>query len=354
MSQNIRRLAWAAMGAMAVLGLWNAMSAGAAGPTPSDVEASQRVLDAPGDFSAPLREAEGAVAAWGVIEPASPPMHLSFHSAGVVAEVRVKVGDKVVAGDTLARLQGDRQEARLRNRQAQVKRAEEGPTVDEIASAEAEVQAARARASSSAADRNVARALAERRATTDENLWRTEAQAEADAATLAGAEARLDGLRRGTRREDLDAAHASMAEAIAERDETLLVAPAAGEVLRIEVEVGEYAAPGTVVMVIGDTSSLRARVEVDERDVARTVMGAQGDIVADAFPTPVPFRVVEVGRQMVTKTTYSTGSAERSDTTVLPVVVALDPTPVPFPIGLRVAATFRHPSTELGAVPAVR
>jgi hypothetical protein len=72
------------------------------------------------------------------------------------------------------------------------------------------------------------------------------------------------------------------------------------EVLQVKVRAGEYyQTGGDPLAVLGDTSRMTVRMDVDERDVGRVVLGAPVVVRASAYPG-VDFagRVVEVGRRM--------------------------------------------------------
>jgi HlyD family secretion protein len=63
-----------------------------------------------------------------------------------------------------------------------------------------------------------------------------------------------------------------------------------GRVVRLAVEVGEVAVPGTfsketaLLMTIADMSSILAKVQVDETDVVRIASGDSVDVTIDAYP----------------------------------------------------------------------
>jgi HlyD family secretion protein len=69
-------------------------------------------------------------------------------------------------------------------------------------------------------------------------------------------------------------------------DETRIRAPAAATVLQINARAGELVAreADTPLTVMGDTSLMRVRAEVDERDVARIKVGQEAVIRNEAYP----------------------------------------------------------------------
>jgi HlyD family secretion protein len=116
----------------------------------------------------------------------------------------------------------------------------------------------------------------------------------------------------------VDQARAALSEARSNLAKTRLVAPISGRVVRLAVEEGEVAVPGTfsretgLLMTIADLSVVLARVQVDETDVVRLHLGDSVSVTIDAFPD-----TAFVGR--VTKISNSaklgqTGAASGSST----------------------------------------
>lgn len=85
-------------------------------------------------------------------------------------------------------------------------------------------------------------------------------------------------------------AEASLREARENLARTRLYAPISGRVVRLAVEEGEVAVPGTfsrdvgLLMRIADMSAIQALVKVDETDVVRLELGDSVSVSIDAFP----------------------------------------------------------------------
>ncbi|MCL4865159.1 MAG: efflux RND transporter periplasmic adaptor subunit, partial [Gemmatimonadales bacterium] len=83
---------------------------------------------------------------------------------------------------------------------------------------------------------------------------------------------------------------ASLQEAKDNLAKSRLVSPIAGRVVRLNVEEGEVAVPGTfsretgLLMTIADLSVILAKVKVDETDVVRIEMNDSVRVEIDAFP----------------------------------------------------------------------
>lgn len=105
----------------------------------------------------------------------------------------------------------------------------------------------------------------------------------------------------------LSQAQASLKEARDNLARTRLYAPIAGRVVRLAVEEGEVAVPGTfsrdvgLLMRIADMSAIQALVKVDETDVVRLELGDSVSVSIDAFPdTAFVGRVTKIANSAAT------------------------------------------------------
>jgi HlyD family secretion protein len=298
------------------------------------IEPSQNpdtTLDRPnGDF----------VGGLGIVEPREQETRLSPAVAGRIAQVHVTEGQFVEAGTLLVELESGPEtaalaaaEADVAVQRATVARSRRGLRVEDLnaITRDSDAAAARAELSRGVLERleNAARAGA---ATGDE-VDRARRQADADRFAVEASQARQLSGRTG-RREDVLVAMAQLQAAEARRDQaraTLdrlrVVAPIAGEVMEIRNRVGEYVvpSPSDAMILLGDTRQLRARLDIDERDVARVRLGAETIIRVDAFPgRDFRGRVVILGERMGRKILRTDEPTERIDTKVLECVVELE------------------------------
>lgn len=120
-------------------------------------------------------------------------------------------------------------------------------------------------------------------------------------------------------------------------------APVAGTILRTNMKVGEaYStfAPQPIV-TMADTSRFRVRAEVDERDVDKIYLGQKVLITGDAFQNRNLFgRVSRLSSQMGRKKVLTGDPAEKSDRDVLEVLVDVEGRDKSLVVGLRVTAQF--------------
>jgi HlyD family secretion protein len=93
-----------------------------------------------------------------------------------------------------------------------------------------------------------------------------------------------------TSREALKQTEAQLEQARERLAKTVFRAPISGKVTAVFIEVGETAVPsatsiaGSDLMIVADTKTMYAEVNVDETDVARVGVGQEAKIVPAAFP----------------------------------------------------------------------
>jgi multidrug resistance efflux pump len=98
----------------------------------------------------------------------------------------------------------------------------------------------------------------------------------------------------------------------------------------------------TPILSVGDTSSLRVRVDVDESDIAKVRVGQRAWVTAEAFGNrKFPGAVVRVSKILGQKRVHSQAPAEKVDTKTLEVMVKLQSASELVP-GLRVDAWLRR------------
>jgi len=323
----------------------NAVAAPVTVPIQKDVlkaerEAKSRV---PGpDVRAPLPETGSQlVGGNGIVEPAQRETRVAGQATGVVKDVLVKEGDQVKAGAVLVRLVDDVEaatlaaaEADLAAERATLARTLKGLRVEDKDAVAAEASAAKSKAELSASVAGRTEQLAKSGAATADELDRARRQAQADQATYQSLEARARAAEAGSRSEDIAiqrarvlAAEARVAQARANVERLAVKAPLDGEVLQVKVRPGElYSFQGTEPLVVmGDTRTLRVRMDVDERDVAKVQLGATAFVTADAFGARrFSGRVVEVARRFGRKNVRTDDPVEKNDTKILETVIELE------------------------------
>ncbi len=223
-----------------------------------------------------------------------------------IAELYVREGERVAAGQQLFRLDSPEVDAKFRQAtavldaaRAQAEKAAEGARVEQISAAEANWQ--RAKSASDLARTTASRLDRLHRDGVISRQQRDEALTQASAAEslTKAARAQYDEALAGARREDKAAAdaqvrqaEAAVAEVTAARDETLGLAPASGEVSKRLADVGELVPAGYPVFTLVDIDNLWVSFTLREDQFGDVSMGRtlKGDIPALQL-TGVDFQV---------------------------------------------------------------
>ncbi|HEX4421694.1 MAG TPA: efflux RND transporter periplasmic adaptor subunit [Kofleriaceae bacterium] len=289
----------------------------------------------------------------GHVEPVHDSVKLAFEAQGRIAEILVDEGDQVRAGQVLARLD-DRlarsrvaaTEAGLAQAKARYLLARRGPRAEDLAAARAEADAAAASAQHRGAEQARSDQLGKVGALATTVVDADDAAARVATAEAAAATARYQSLARGTRVEQIEEAAAAIALAQAELDaakvaldQTALVAPTDGVILRRTAEVGALVTLTTPipVLTVADVKQLELRAEIDEADVAAIKLGRVAYATADAYgDRRFAVRLTRVTRELGRKTVRDDDPRAKVDTRVMEAIATFDAAPgVDLPLGLR-------------------
>ena len=242
---------------------------------------------------------EGTLTASGTVEATD--ARLGFLVAGRIEQIGVAEGERVSAGDTLARLDARELDARVRAARADAEAAaaalaelRAGARTQEIASAEAAAQAAESRATEARANATRARRLFDGGAVSQQALDRAVTEARAAEAAATQAREALDLTREGPRQETVQAAQARLSQALARqesaevaREHATVVAPFDGIVTVRHREPGETVGPGIPVLTLLDPDDRWVRIYVREDRLGAVGLGATARIVSDTYPDRV-------------------------------------------------------------------
>jgi multidrug efflux pump subunit AcrA (membrane-fusion protein) len=270
----------------------------------------------------------GAVAGLGEVEPNSETVAIGTDLSGLVAAVHVRPGEMVTARAPLFSLDDCRARA---------------------AYAEAEAALAAAIADRAEADASLAAARAERdRAAADaaryQNLARTDIAASRQRIETAVADARKAEAQIRLAEARIASAEAAIARARAVRDraavdldKTIVRAPFAGMVLRVNLRPGEFAQGAALpepLIVFGATNPLHVRVQVDETDAHRIdpAATARGFLRGDGTQS-ASLAFVRAEPLARPKRFLSNAPGERVDTRVVEVVYRLEAGALPVAVG---------------------
>jgi HlyD family secretion protein len=244
------------------------------------------------------RDLIAAVTASGKIE-AETQVNVSADITGRITSIGVKEGDLVKKGQFLLQIDPDQYNSIVSRLSGQV--------------AQMEASLAQARTNRDQARRQRDRSLEIQRVNA-ELIARETVEQSVQAFDVA--EANLVAAQAG-----VSQARAALEEARSNLGKTRLTAPIAGRVVRLAVEEGEVAVPGTfsketgLLMTIADLSVVLAKVQVDETDVVRLALGDSVSVTIDAFPdTSFVGRVTKISNSAKLSQTggASGGSTDRA------------------------------------------
>src|ERR1700722_16786141 len=242
----------------------------------------------------------GPVSAAGRIEGGGDVLSIGTAATGTIAQLLVKAGDHVEAGQHLLRVDCRAIEAEQAARQSDLAAAEaafdravHGSRPEEIAIGEANVNLAEARLREAQKQYDRAQSLHEGVTVTRVQIDQAERDAHMATAMLEEVRAKLALLKVGSREEDIaeararrDAAKARLEEASARVSYCSVDAPIDGVILSTRISQGQLVstmAPVTLITMVDD-GKRRVRAFVGERDAARICLGEQVSIVSDGSP----------------------------------------------------------------------
>lgn len=205
-----------------------------------------------------------------------------------IVELRADQGDRVRAGDLLARLESGELAGEVRQTEASVRRAKAAQAVEGAnlrkALADLELAERNARRFRTLAEQNLVSRL---EAEQYENTWRVARE------EVARSRAALDSART-----EEAAGRASQEAARARLTDTLITAPRDGIVISRDLEAGDVVAPGQSIFTLTDPSVVWVTAHVDEALLGGVAVGQKAFITLRSSPgTPLPGRVARIARQ---------------------------------------------------------
>jgi multidrug resistance efflux pump len=252
------------------------------------------------------------VAGVGITEIGRGNIAIATPVAGVVTEVHVRVGDAVVPGDPLFKIDDRDLQAGL---QVQVAKAEEAQAAFDKPRHRLDYINHLARLDPSVVS---AQALSELR----------------DDVALAELA--------------VESAKAAVAQTRVEIERRVVRATTAGRILQVNTRVGEYAATGaltTPLMLMGDDTRMYVRVDVDENDAWRVRPEAPAQAIVRGNPalkTPLRFEYIEP--YVAPKTSLTGQGTERSDVRVLQVIYSFERKALPVYVGQQMDVFIQAPA----------
>ena len=312
------------------------------------------------------------IAGSGLVEARRENIPIGVNIPGVVTEVFVKKGEKVKSGAPLFKTD-DREfnsmlavrAAELAASKAQLHKLIVSPRPEDIPPAKAAAMEAEARMDDAEAALARTERLFQRQMIAASDYDKDRYAFAAAKATYAKAQADLERILAGSWKEDIEIARAavqlaqSQVESIKINLERLIVrAPMDGEVLQLNVRLGQFAAMTwkEPMIVLGDSKRLHVRVDIDEPELLYFSKSAPAIATLKGRPNVrFDLKVVYVEPYVIPKQSLTGNNSERVDQRVLQVIYELpDERPMDVYIGqqmdvyLRAVPPSQSVATELG------
>lgn len=296
-------------------------------------------------------------AAPGRVEPRAGDFRIGAGAIGRIVEVLVAARTTVEPDELLVRLEDDEVRARLAAAEIEVtvrkqERDKQAATAgrDELRRAEDAVYSAErsvfgARYALDAMTTAARKGSVETREVQEARKRLTEARSllQRERTALAVAQSRQGQVAPSRIEAAVNAARADVAVAEAMLDKTRIRSPNAGTVLQLHARTGEMVGPGTEqpLVVVGDTSQLRVKAELDDADLAKVRVGQNAVVRSTSFPgRQFSGRVTEIAPSMSLPRIAQRGPRRATDIEVVEILVELE-AGVPLLPGMRVEAYFK-------------
>lgn len=296
-------------------------------------------------------------AAPGRIEPKSGLVRVGAQLLGRIAEVTVKLNDKVEEGELLIRLDDEEARARLQAAETEAasrKRERDAQPLDKarddlrnaednVFSAERALTNARFVLEYELQAKRQGTGSAERVADARRNVKNAKESLQKERERYATASAKRNVPAPNRLELALQAARSDISVAEALLEKTRIRAPVAGTVLQLPAKVGEMIAPSPeqALVVLGDMSVVRLKAEVDEIDVSKIKVGGKVVVKSNAYPNQeFTGTVAELAPSLSSPQFALRGARRPTDVEVLEVTVDLEGNPPLLP-GMRADAFFK-------------
>lgn len=226
---------------------------------------------------------------------------LSATANETIRHIWVNEGQTVHSGDTLIQLDDRKARALLKQRQAELAKAQaalnkllSGTRDEQIAAAQAERNVAQAESNNATLAYQRSSELFRKKAIGKADLDAAKSQLEAKRAAVAAQQARLDELQNGAQSQDIQAAQADVANALAAvtwQQQVLLdltiKANHDGIIDSLPWHVGETVSNGTQLVSLLSSERVYARVYLPAQALNKVQVGSQVNIYVDGIAAPL-------------------------------------------------------------------
>ena len=148
---------------------------------------------------------------------------------------------------------------------------------------------------------------------------------------------------------EVNAAQSRLEIAEVRLKQTQIQAPTDGRILDINVQPGELVGPTSIepLIVMADNRQLHAVVEIDEFDALKVASGQRCEITSDAKEGIIAEGIViEVEPQMDRKRMMGQWPGERNDTFARVIRIALEPSTEDLPVGLPIEVSIKTSESQ--------
>lgn len=303
----------------------------------------------------PEKPFKSSIAGVGIIEAYRENIKVPPYWSGKIVKVYVEEGDNVKKGDPIYSLDTRDLKAKLKSAKSQIdaskstlNRMINEPRKEDIPPLKANVSLMEANYKNLKAQLDKMESLTDKRAISKDSLDSKRYEVQSTKAQLEKAKADLNRLLAGAWSYDIQKAKAEYNSSVANAEELQVLlnqavvrAPRDGEILKIYLREGEYAAnsiPNTDPPVLmGTTKQLQIRIDIDEIDAS----SVKPDKVAVAFLKGNPdkkfkLHFIRIQPFMVPKKNLSSDVTEKVDVRVLQLIYKFDPPKFPVYVGQQV------------------
>ena len=239
---------------------------------------------------------EGAIESSGILEAVE--VNVASKVSGQLLHLKIREGDIVAKGDTIALIDNETQQLVLQQMQAGVDLAEaqyhllvNGARSEDLHSAEEAVRQAESSFKTANADFERVKELFSTNSVSKKQYEDSESRVTITQAQYNSAKQNLQKLQRFARPEDISSAKARVDQAKAQMNltkkqivDSYIVAPVSGTITYKPVEEGELIGAGTIIARISRLEKVELMIYVNETELGKVKLGSLADVVIDTYP----------------------------------------------------------------------
>lgn len=309
-------------------------------------------------FPPPVSPYTNSIAGEGMVEASSLNISIGSPYTEIITDVYVMPGDKVKKNaplfkvdDRTFRAQLDFEKAQEEIALANLNRLLAQPRPEEVPPVEAQLKGTEYSYASAKTHLDLFENVTDKRAVSVDELNTTRFNERISFFAMIQAQKQLDLLNAGAWSKDIDIAKAELQSAQASRRiaevnllRTVIRAPVDGEVLQVNIRVGESISNSPAILatvqslvppiLFGSVEPLQLRVDVDENEAWRIVPNtAATAFVRGNRSISVPLRYIRIEPYIIPKSSFTGETTERVDTRVLQVIYQFDKKGLPIYTG---------------------